>query len=157
MALVIAAVIVAVVVASAFYSYQVSTPTREITELTWQRTGGFIGLSGELVIQPDGSASYTSSQFGDRELVLIEDEIEGLLSLVDKANFFTLESAYAAKSNVADYFSYRLTVQTTSDAKTVEWVESWASEKTIPSGLGEVQLYIETVIERIHQTRAPAS
>jgi len=148
----IVAVVIAVVVATlGFYLYQFRSPKGEVTKLTWQRTGGFIGLNEELVIESDGSASYSSNRFGDAELVLTEVELKGLLSLLENASFFTLDRSYAAKPGAADYFSYSLTVQTTSDAKTVEWVDGWASEKTIPAGLGDVQLYIQAIIERIHQ------
>ena len=67
---IVAVVIVVVVVASGFYLFQFGSPEGEVTKLTWQRTGGFIGLNEELVIESDGSASYTSNQSGDAELVL---------------------------------------------------------------------------------------
>ena len=147
---IIAVVIAVSIISSAFY-FVSSNNSQEVTSITWHRTGGFIGLSEQLSIQPDGLASYTSNHFGDGVLLLGEDEIESFLALMINANFYTLESTYPAKTNVADYFNYMLTMQTGSDSKTVEWVDDWASEKVIPAELGEIQLYIETVIERIHQ------
>ncbi|MFQ6095275.1 MAG: carboxypeptidase regulatory-like domain-containing protein, partial [Candidatus Bathyarchaeia archaeon] len=128
------------------------TPSEgEVSRLMWHRTGGLMGLNEELIIELNGSASYSSNLFGDVELVLTEVELNDLLSILEKANFFTLDRSYAAIPGAADYFSYSLTVQTTLDAKTVEWVDGWASERTIPSGLEEVQLYIQTVVERIRE------
>lgn len=142
-------VIVVFVAVSGFYLFQVGTPKVEVTKLTWQRIGGFAGINEELVIKSDGSASYISNFFGEGNVVLTEAEFKDLMSLVDKADFFTLDRLYVVKPGVADYFNYRLTVQTTSDTKIVEWVDDWASEKPIPRGLVEVQLHIQTIIKRI--------
>ena len=71
---------------------------------------------------------------------------------MDEANFFALDCVYAANPSAAEYYGYKLTVQTDSEVKMVEWVESWASEKAISSGLEEIQLHIEKVIGKMRQT-----
>ncbi len=147
----IGSLVITLVVSGCIFLGVHTEASKEVTKLTWQRTGGFGGLNEELVIEPDGSASYRSNRFGDLELVLTEVELKGLLSLLESESFFTLDRSYVAKPNVADYFNYRLTVQSTSGAKTVEWVDGWASEETIPSVLGELQLYIQAIVEGIHQ------
>ena len=118
-----------------------------VTKITWQRTGGFMGINEALMIESDGSASLTSNLLGDMELVLSEVEFKSLISLIKEANFFRFDDSYRAKSGVADYFIYRLTVETTSMVKTVEWVDSWASEKTLPEMLGEIEGHILSIIQ----------
>ncbi len=135
---------------SALYFNQFAPIEGEIIKLTWNRSGGFVGLNEKLTIKPDGSAIYRSNLFGDGEFDLTESEIEDLQSLLKDVSFFELDDSYDAKMGAADYFSYRLTVQTTSDEKTVEWVDSWATEKTLPRGLEEVQIHIQGIIEEIH-------
>jgi len=152
--------IVAVVAASTFYVYQASTPTREVTgkaiKLTWARTGGFAGLDENLVIEADGTARYTSNLFGDGVLILDEAEVEDLM---ETTNFFTTDRVYTAKPDAADYFIYRLTVQTTSGSKTIEWVDEWASQESLSPDLlaagtkppYNLVSHIENIIERIRQ------
>jgi len=141
--------IAAVAVLVAVYLYPVNEEV-EVTELTLVRTGGIIGLNEEIVIRADGSTSYTSNYYGDADLVIDETEVADLFM---KTNFFTADKVYIAKSGVADFFIYRLTVQTGLDVKTIEWVDSWASRETQPSELGEIQIQLESIIER---TREPA-
>jgi len=109
-----------------------------------------MGLNEKLTIKSDGSATYKSNLFGDRELDLTEPEFKDLLFLLKEVNFFALDNSYDAKPGAADYFSYRFTVQTTSDEKTIEWVDSWATEKTLPRGLEEIQIHVQSIIEKIH-------
>jgi hypothetical protein len=120
------------------------------TEIKWTRSGGFIGLNEDLIIQSNGSVSYSSILFGDGNLILTEDELEDILSQVDEALSIGLDSTYFARSGVADYFQYQLTVRKDSETETVQWVDSWAAEKTIPNDLEEVQNNILSLIERIH-------
>jgi len=51
-----------------------------VTKITWQRTGGFMGINEALMIESDGSASLTSNLLGDMELVLSEVEFKSLIS-----------------------------------------------------------------------------
>lgn len=146
----VAIVVVVFLATSALCIHQFTSQEGEITKLTWNRSDGFIGLNEKLTIESDGSATYKSNLFGNGELDLTEPEFKDLLSLLKEVSFFALDNSYDAKPGTADYFSYRLTVQTTSDEKTVEWVDGWASEKTLPRGLEEVQIHIQSVIEKIH-------
>lgn len=146
----VAIVIVVFLVISVLYIHQFSPLEGEVTKLTWNRSGGFMGVNEELTLKYDGSVTYKSNLFGDGELDLTEPEFKDLLSLLKEVSFFALDNSYDAKLDTADYFSYRLTVQTTSDEKTVEWVDNWASDKTLPRGLEEVQIHIQSIIEKIH-------
>jgi hypothetical protein len=142
----IIALVVVVASLSGVYLLQLGT-SEEVTDIIWQRTGGFIGLNEEMVIAADGSVSYTSDKFGAAEIVLTEDEIEELLN---KADFIT-NGTYTAKQGVADFYIYRLTLQTASGKRTVEWVDDWASRATLPNELTALQLHLESVVERAHQ------
>ncbi|MCW3975391.1 MAG: hypothetical protein O2U61_00515 [Candidatus Bathyarchaeota archaeon] len=147
----IATISIAILLAiSALYIHQFTSQEGEITKLTWNRSGGFIGLNEKLTIESDGSAMYKSNLFGDGELDLTESEFKDLQSLLKDVSFFELDDSYDAKMGTADYFTYRLTVHTTSDEKTVEWVDSWAAEKTLPRGLEKTQIHIQSIIEEIH-------
>lgn len=123
----------------------------DIIKLTWRRTGGFMGLAETLVIEGDGSATYTYDRFCfcSTDYVLSPAEVE---ELMDKASLFSEDRAYAAKAGVADYFIYKLTLQTDSDTWSVEWVDDWAAEEAIPGELLELQSYIEDLIERIRDS-----
>jgi hypothetical protein len=138
--------VVGVASLSGVYLLQLST-SEEVTNIIWQRIGGFIGLNEEMDMAADGSVSYTSDKFGDAEIVLTEDEIEELL---DKADFIT-DRAYYAKQGVADFYNYRVTLQTASGKSTVEWVNEWASKAALPNELTELQIHLENVVERAHQ------
>jgi hypothetical protein len=131
--------------------YYFQSGTEDIdTEIEWTRSGGFIGLNEELIIESDGSMSYSSNPFGDGSLMLTEVELEDLLSQMDEALSTGLDDAYIARSGVADFFQYQLTVRKDSEIETVQWVDSWAAEKTIPNNLEEIQLIILSLIDRIH-------
>lgn len=149
-----AAVIIFFAVATGVYLFQINPP-KEITRLTWERTGGFMGLNEELVINSNGSASYLSNYFGNGNVILTEAELEEVMSLVERVDFPSSEGGYPAKPGVADFFSYSLTVQTSSGTKTVKWVDEWASAKPLPSGLVEVQNYIQTIIVKIRESTIP--
>jgi hypothetical protein len=118
------------------------------SKIVWERIGGFIGLNEKLIISADRSILYLSNHFNDTEGVITEAELEDLLN---KAEFFTKNRSYTVKPNAADYFAYKLTVETTSGTKTIEWVDAWASEETLPPALVETQDQIISIIERLHQ------
>jgi hypothetical protein len=118
------------------------------SKIVWERTGGFIGLNEKLIISADKSILYLSNHFNDTEGVITKAEFEDLLN---KAEFFTTDRYYTVKPNAADYFAYKLTVETTSSTKTIEWVDAWASEETLPPELVEIQDQILSIIESIHQ------
>jgi len=118
------------------------------SKIVWERTGGFIGLSEKLIINTNGSILYLSNHFNDTEQVITKAEVEDLLNKVES---FTPDTSYTAKPNAADYFTYKLTVETASGTKTIEWVDAWASEETLPPELVEIQDQILSIIESLHQ------
>ena len=150
--------VAAIVLATAFL-YPTATTGAGFTKLTWLKTGGIAGVSDELVIESDGSTTYSSDHFGDevecRKLIktacLDLDEKE-LAELLRKVDSLSIEGAYNAKSGVADHFSYTLTTQVGSDRKTYRWVDDWASEESLPRELVETQLHLESIVERARQT-----
>ena len=117
-------------------------------EIVWERTGGFMGLNEKLIIATNGSILYISNHYNDTEMVITEAELKDLLN---KAEFFTKDTSYTAKTNAADYFVYKLTVETASGNKTIKWVDKWASEETLPPELEELQDQILGIIEILHQ------
>jgi hypothetical protein len=133
-----------ILLAMAFF-YPLSVDVGGVNELTFVRTGGFIGLDEKLHIKEDGTANYTSNKFGDADLNLDGAEVADLRN---RADFFTSDTVYNARSGPADFYIYRLTVQTGFDVKTIEWVDSWAAAEPLPSELGELQLHLESIIQR---------
>lgn len=149
MAFVIGALVLLVMVPTAGLAWNhLNYPKSTGPKIIWERTGGFIGLDEKLTITADGSVSYQSNHFGSAETDINKTDFEDLLS---KAEFFTMDRSYAAKTNAADYFVYKLTVETTSGIKTIKWVDAGASEETLPPELLELQDCLLSIIEGIRQ------
>lgn len=129
---------------SVAYLYPVSRQVGGVTELTFVRTGGFIGLDEKLNIKSDGTANYISNRFGDADLVLNSTDVTNLFS---ETNFFTEDKIYTARQGPADYYFYTLDVQDGFNVKSIGWVDGWASEEALPSGLSEIQLHLESIIQ----------
>ncbi len=162
LALAFVAIGFAVVAVGGFYALQLGTPggvTREeIIKLTWEKTGGFVGIDEELVVEADGSTKFSSNLFDDsvacqkeiRTVCMRLDESE-LLDLMKAANFFSSDIIYNTRPGAADFFTYRITLVTSSDPKMVEWVDDWASAESLPADLVDLQLHMESIIERMRQ------
>ena len=114
-----------------------------------------MGLNEKLTIEFDGSVLYTSYRYnGTLNGITIADYVinkADLDDLLKKIEFFTKDVIYQTKSNVADYFLYKLTVETTFDPKTVEWVDAWASEDALPPELIDLQDQMLSIIQRLLQ------
>src|SRR3990172_3018573 len=93
-----------IAILGAFYALQFGLPAGAITDLTWEKTGGILGLRETLIIRPDGTVIYTSSHFGSTNSTLDRAEVT---SLFEQAGALSLET-YEPKGGVADFFSYRL-------------------------------------------------
>jgi hypothetical protein len=110
--------VVAVAAAAAVYYYSfMMKPPLEITGVAWRRSGGFAGFDETLTIGSDGSASLSSNFLGDAEFTLTETEWRSLVALIESSGFMELDGDYGAKSGVADYFTYSLTVELDSTSK----------------------------------------
>jgi hypothetical protein len=120
--------------------------TQRITKLTWERSGGFAGVADELIIDIDGFASYESRLFGNSEIFLDKDEV---VSLLADAESVVTGKMYPASDGMADFFIYRLTIQTPLISEQVEWVDEWASAEALPAPLVELQERIETIVMMI--------
>lgn len=119
-----------------------------ITKLTWERNGGFAGVTDELTIDIDGFVLYDSSIFGSSELLLDADEVAGLMA---SAEGVATGKIYSAEEGMADFFTYRLTIQTFLTSEQVEWVDEWASVETLPEQLIELQSKIDSIVMRIQE------
>ena len=121
------------------------------SRIIWERTGGLMGLNEKLIIEFDGSVLYTSSHYyGTTNGIAIADYVitpADLDDLLDKIGFFTKDEIYKSKSNVADYFVYKLIVGTTSNPLIVEWVDAWASKEALPPELLDLQGQMLGIIE----------
>ncbi len=134
------------VVAVFAYSF-LWNPPQNITGVAWSRSGGFAGIDETLTIGSDGSAALSSRFLGEVEFTLAEEEWEELGALIDDSGFMEFDATYGAKAGVADYFSYRLTVEMDSTSKQVQWVDEWASKGDLPEGLTEVGEGILDIIQ----------
>jgi hypothetical protein len=130
-------VVAVVAIALVFYSFM-AKPSQEIKRIVWRRSGGFAGLDDTVTIESDGSVALSSSFLGEAEFSLSGSEWEALRALVEVSDFMELNAIYRAKSDVADYFSYELTVETDSTSKRVQWVDEWALEGDLPEGLMDI-------------------
>jgi hypothetical protein len=130
-------VVAVVAVTLIFYSSMVK-PSQEISKIIWRRSGGFAGLDDTLVIESDGSVMLSSRFLGEAEFTLSKSEWASVKALIEDSGFMELNAVYKAKPNVADYFSYALTVETDSTLKQVQWVDEWASENDLPVELVDI-------------------
>jgi len=136
------------------YAFQQINPT-EVTEgslerIIWERSGGLIGLDEELVIFPDGSVRYSSEEFVNADLIAIthlirEDEIANLIAFTD----FSGDEVLPPDPSASDFFTYKVTIETTSGSRTIEWVDDWASQESLTDEIEALQGQIESIIARI--------
>jgi hypothetical protein len=130
--------VVAVAAAAVYYYSFMMKPSLEVTGIVWRRSGGFAGFGETLTVGSDGSVALSSNFLGEVEFTLIEEEWEGLGALIADSGFMELDENYGAKSGVADFFTYSLTVELGSTSKKVQWVDDWASAEELPPGLGDI-------------------
>ena len=137
------------------YAFQQINPS-EVTEgslerIIWERSGGLIGLDEELVIFPDGSVRYSSEEFVENaDLIAIthlirEDEIANLIAFTDSLG----DEVFPPDPSASDFFTYKVTIETTSDSRTIEWVDDWASQESLTDEIEGLQGQIESIIARI--------
>jgi len=136
------------------YAFQQINPT-EVTEgslvrITWERSGGLIGLDEELVIFPDGSVRYSSEEFVNADLIAIthlirEDEIANLIAFTDSLG----DEVFLPDPSASDFFTYKVTIETTSGSSTIEWIDDWASQESLTDEIEGLQGQIESIIARI--------
>jgi hypothetical protein len=131
-------VVVAVAAAAVYYYSFMMKPAPEITGIVWRRSGGFAGFDETLTIGSEGSVALSSNYLGEVEFTLTQEEWEGLGALITDSGFMELDADYGAKSGVADFFTYSLTVELDTTSKKVQWVDDWASEEKLPPGLGNI-------------------
>ena len=140
-------IVVAVAAAAVYYYSFMMKPAPEITGIVWRRSGGFAGFDETLTIGSEGSVALSSNYLGEVEFTLTEEEWGVLGALITDSGFIELDANYGAKSGVADFFTYSLTVELDSTSKKVQWVDDWASEEELPSGLGDIGEAILALIQ----------
>ena len=129
----------------AAFLYPVDRQVGGVNELTFTRTGGFIGLNEKLHIKENGTAEYTSDKFGNTTIHLDKTEVADLLN---RTSFFTADKTYNPIPGAADYFIYGLDVQRGFNVTTIQWVDSGAANETLPPQLLDIQSQIENIILR---------
>lgn len=139
----VAIVAVGAVLLIAAFLYPVYRQVGGVNELTFTRTGGFIGLNENLHIKEDGTAEYTSDKFGNATTHLDKTEVSDLFN---KTSFFTADKTYNPIPGAADYFIYGLDVQRGFNVTTIQWVDSGAANETLPPQLLDIQSQIESII-----------
>lgn len=80
--------------------------------IQFERRGGFAGLRAGAALNTDSIPS---------------DEADELLELINKADFFNLPEKFPVPKKGADYFQYRLTIETEGKKHTIE-----VSEPAVP-------------------------
>ena len=113
--------------------------------VSWQRSGGIMGLMEELVVAPDGRVNYTSNYFGSAQLVLNGSRVEELWKMVEP---IAESKTYVARAGAADFFFYTLTLNYSgSPAKVVRWMDAWASTEALPSQLSDIQSFMTGLVQ----------
>jgi hypothetical protein len=116
------------------------------SRVVWERSGGFMGLDENIVITDDGAVSYSSTQFVDGEMEISREEYE---QLIHELNYFTRDLRFDAKQGVADYFIYRVIVNSALGMRVFDWVDGWASQEPIPGELEEIGMHFLSLVERL--------
>jgi hypothetical protein len=76
--------------------------------LTYTRGGGIAGRADKLVVEPDGSATLTTRQGGERRFRLTDEELAGLASELGRANLEELPEQSVSDPPVPDAFAHRI-------------------------------------------------
>ncbi|HEY4698950.1 MAG TPA: carboxypeptidase-like regulatory domain-containing protein [Nitrososphaerales archaeon] len=131
------------------YPYSVITD-KEFSLIIWKKTGGIRGAQEELIINFNGTVTYSSDVTGIGTLRLTRTDQGDLMTVLSKAELLTAGNrSYTAQLGAADYFNYQLSAYSGSEVTLTGWVDSWASGKNQPSELEYVNQYLQKIIERI--------
>lgn len=130
----------------AAYNSMINT-SQGITEIVWQRTGCFAGLDETLIIKSDGSAYMSSNIQGEMEFTLSESEWADLTTIIIDSDILKIDESYEPKSDVSDFFSYRMLIESDSKSTHIEWVDDWASKEDLPEGLVDIGEHMLTIIQ----------
>jgi hypothetical protein len=76
--------------------------------LTYTRGGGIAGRADKLVVQPDGAATLTTRQGGERRFRLTGEELSGLAGELRRANLAGLPERSVSDPPVPDAFAHRI-------------------------------------------------
>jgi hypothetical protein len=76
--------------------------------LTYTRGGGIAGRADKLVVQPDGSATLSTRQGGERRFRLSGDEVAGLAGELRRANLAELPERSVSDPPAPDAFGHRI-------------------------------------------------
>jgi hypothetical protein len=76
--------------------------------LTYTRGGGIAGRADKLVVQPDGAATLTTRQGGERRFRLADDELAGLAGELERANLDELPERSVSDPAVPDALGHRV-------------------------------------------------
>lgn len=141
-----------------------------VVRVEFQRSGGFAGLRETMIIEiipqqagvhhNDSSSSgdawivkYSSNKFGNSTSSLGRSQVANLTA---KAGELQTNKTYWAKSGVADYFTYELTILRAGgngtgswniSSTTIRWVDAWACNETLPPSIASIQVDLETILQ----------
>ena len=121
--------------------------SQEITEIAWQRTGGFAGLDETLIIKSDGSTYLSSNILGEKEFTLSESELVSLTTIIVDSGILKIDASYGPKAGATDFFSYSIRIDSDSKSTRIEWVDDWASKEELPEGLVDIGERLLTIIQ----------
>jgi hypothetical protein len=76
--------------------------------LTYTRGGGIAGRADKLVVQPDGAATLTTRQGGERQFRLADAELAGLAGELARANLDELPERSVSDPAVPDALGHRV-------------------------------------------------
>jgi hypothetical protein len=113
--------------------------------VTWEKSGGILGLSEVFQLHSNGSTAYSSSVIGKAKFHVDRAEIETLFGRLAQLT----GASYVAMPGSADYFTYRVTYRSGAHLVVVEWVDSGVSISPLPPDLIELQLSFESLIYRM--------
>ena len=78
------------------------------TIITYERTGGFLRREDRLELHADGRGVVTQAG-QQRPIVLTQDELQHLVTMIEAAGFRQLRQAYRAPASATDLVTYQIT------------------------------------------------
>jgi hypothetical protein len=110
------------------------------------KSGGIAGINNTLIVTEDGSATFTgASSFKSKINPVDFSEFKDVLKNLDQISSRVLQ----ARAGAADYFSYKLTLNSLGKTTEIFWVDEWAVDQTFPERLRIIQSAIEKIIQII--------
>jgi hypothetical protein len=110
--------------------------------LTFQRSGGFAGMSQQWTVYGDGRIEMPDGS----EKQADPKQLQTILDAAQTADFFTLNDSYVPEESCCDQFLYDITIQLDGQNKTIQVTDADSEQpEQVTAVLNAINKLIETV------------